>query len=55
LGSAQKQKKINKKENMSNKKRVIKVRGDEGFLKQTEKARISSVKTESENLDLILF
>ena len=51
LGSAQKQKKINKKENMSNKKRVIKVRGDEGFLKQTEKARISSVKTESENLD----
>ena len=51
LGSSQKQKKINKKENMSNKKRVIKVRGDEGFLKQTEKARISSVKTESENLD----
>ena len=31
LGSAQKQKKINKKENMSKKKRVIKVRGDEGF------------------------
>ena len=51
LGSVQNQKRMNKKENMSNKKRVIKVRGDEGFLKQTEKARISSVKTESENLD----
>ena len=36
LGSDEKQKKIgNKKEGVKNKKRIIKVRGDEGFLKPT--------------------
>ena len=52
LGSAEKQKKIgNKKEGVKNKKRVIKVRGDEGFLKPTEKARKSSVMSDSDNMD----
>jgi len=52
LGSNEKQKKaVNKKEGVKNKKRVIKVRGDEGFLKPTEKARKSSVMSESENMD----
>ena len=52
LGSIEKQKKIgNKKEGVKNKKRVIKVRGDEGFLKPTEKARKSSVMSDSDNMD----
>lgn len=52
LGSVEKQKKIgNKKEGVKNKKRVIKVRGDEGFLKPTEKARKSSVMSDSDNMD----
>ena len=52
LGSVEKQKKIgNKKEGFKNKKRVIKVRGDEGFLKPTEKARKSSVMSDSDNMD----
>ncbi len=52
LGSVEKQKKIgNKKEGVKNKKRVIKVRGDEGFLKPTEKARKSSVMIDSDNMD----
>lgn len=52
LGSNEKQKKaVNKKEGVKNKKRVIKVRGDEGFLKPTEKARKSSVMIDSENMD----
>ena len=52
LGSVEKQKKIgNKKEGVINKKRVIKVRGDEGFLKPTEKARKSSVMSDSDNMD----
>lgn len=52
LGSVEKQKKIgNKKEGIKNKKRVIKVRGDEGFLKPTEKARKSSVMSDSDNMD----
>ena len=52
LGSVEKQKKIgNKKEGVKNKKRVIKVRGDEGFLKPTEKARKSSVMSDSDYMD----
>ena len=52
LGPNEKQKKaVNKKEGVKNKKRVIKVRGDEGFLKPTEKARKSSVMIDSENMD----
>ena len=52
LGSIEKQKKIgNKKEGVKNKKRGIKVRGDEGFLKPTEKARKSSVMSDSDNMD----
>ena len=52
LGSVEKQKKIgNKKEGVKNKKMVIKVRGDEGFLKPTEKARKSSVMSDSDNMD----
>ena len=52
LGSVEKQKKIgNKKEGVKIKKRVIKVRGDEGFLKPTEKARKSSVMSDSDNMD----
>ena len=52
LGSDEKQKKIgNKKEGVKNKKRIIKVRGDEGFLKPTEKARKSSVMSDSDNMD----
>ena len=52
LGPNEKQKKaVNKKEGVKNKKMVIKVRGDEGFLKPTEKARKSSVMSESENMD----
>ena len=52
LGSNEKQKKaVNKKEGVKNKKRVIKVRGDEGFLKPTEKARKSSVMSDSDNMD----
>ena len=52
LGSVEKQKKSgNKKEGVKNKKMVIKVRGDEGFLKPTEKARKSSVMSDSDNMD----
>jgi len=52
LGSVEKQKKIgNKKEGVKNIKMVIKVRGDEGFLKPTEKARKSSVMSDSDNMD----
>jgi len=52
LGPNEKQKKaVNKKEGVKNKKRVIKVRGDEGFLKPTEKARKSSVMIDNENMD----
>ena len=52
LGSVERQKKIgNKKEGVKNKKRVIKVRGDEGFLKPTEKARKSSVMSDSDYMD----
>ena len=47
-----KKKEINKRGVVKNKKGVIKVRGDEGFLKMTEKARKSSVMTESENYDI---
>ena len=51
LGSNEKKKKaVNKKEGVKNKKRVIKVRGDEGFLKPTEKARKSSVMSDNENM-----
>ena len=52
LGPNEKQKKaVNKKEGVKNKKMVIKVRGDEGFLKPTEKARKSSVMSDNENMD----
>ena len=47
-----KKKEVNKRGVVKNKKGVIKVRGDEGFLKMTEKARKSSVMTESENYDI---
>ena len=47
-----KKKEVNKRGVVKNKKGVIKVRGDEGFLKMTEKARKSSVMAESENYDI---
>ena len=43
-----KKKTISKKDDIKNKKKVIKVRGDEGFLKPTERGRKSSVLIESD-------
>ena len=56
LGSGDKKKKVlNKRDGINKKKGVIKVRGDEGFLKMTEKARKSSVLSESDNYDALDF
>ena len=56
LGSGDKKKKVlNKRDGINKKKGVIKVRGDEGFLKMTEKARKSSVLSESDNYDPLDF
>ena len=41
----------NKKDEINNSKKVIKVRGDEGFLKPIERSRMAGGKKEGENLD----
>ena len=53
LGNEEKQKKYqNKKDGVNNKRRVIKVRGDEGFLKPIDRGRKSSAMKDSENFDV---